>query len=340
MRKRPPSQRNKPTYRTKQQDMRIGLDVMGGDFAPVATIAGAILAQKELTQTDRLVLFGDADIIQNELGKQNCSPDLFDIVHAPQVIEMGDQPTKAFSQKPESSIVLGFRHLKKGHIDAFSSAGNTGAMLVGSMYSVHAVQGVIRPATTALIPKEDGSVGILIDVGTNPDTKPDVLYQFGLIGSIYAESVYNISQPKVGLLNIGEEEEKGNLLTQSAFRLMKDSTNFNFIGNVESRDLFKDTVDVVVCDGFTGNVLLKNMETMYRLIAKRGYASDPFFARFNYENYGGTPILGINSTVVVGHGISNDIAIKNMLLLSKNVYQAQLADKIRHAIGQVIKTED
>jgi len=320
--------------------MKLGLDVMGGDFAPQATIAGAILAQKEVFEGDRIVLFGDEAIIKTELERQNGNVELFDIVHAPEVIGMGDQPTKAFSLKQESSIVLGFKYLKKNKIDAFASAGNTGAMLVGSIYSVNAVPGVIRPATTAIIPKENGSVGVLIDVGTNPDSKPDVLYQFGLIGSIYAANVLNIQNPKVGLLNIGEEEEKGNLLTQAAFRLMKDSTDFNFIGNVESRDMFKNTVDVVVSDGFTGNVLLKNMETMYRLIAKRGYGSDPFFARFNYENYGGTPILGINSTVVVGHGISNDIAIKNMLLLSRNVFHARLADKIRHAIDQVIKTED
>jgi len=320
--------------------MRIGLDVMGGDFAPRETIAGAILALEELCENDRIVLFGDEAIIAEELHSQGSGPALFDIVHAPEVIGMGDQPTKAFTQKPNSSISMGFRDLKKGEIDSFASAGNTGAMLVGSMYSVHAVQGVIRPATTAIIPKEDGRVGVLIDVGTNPDTKPDVLYQFGLIGSIYTQHVFGVENPKVGLLNIGEEEEKGNLLTQSAYRLMKDTSDFNFIGNVESRDLFKDGVDVVVCDGFTGNILLKNMETMYRLIAKRGFANDPFFSRFNYENYGGTPILGINATVLIGHGISNGKAIKNMLLLSKNVHQAGIAEKIRIALDQVISAED
>ncbi|HSV89116.1 MAG TPA: phosphate acyltransferase PlsX [Bacteroidales bacterium] len=320
--------------------MRIGLDVMGGDYAPRETIAGAILAQKELPETDRIVLFGNDKLINDELSKQGSKPELFEIVHAPEVIGMSDQPTKAFTQKPDSSIALGFKHLKKGRIDSFASAGNTGAMLVGSMYSVHAVNGVIRPATTAIIPKENGNVGVLIDVGTNPDTKPDVLYQFGLIGSIYAKNVFGIENPKVGLLNIGEEEEKGNLLTQSAYRLMKDSFDFNFIGNVESRDLFKDSVDVVVCDGFTGNILLKNMETMFRMIAKRGYGDDPYFSRFNYENYGGTPILGINATVLIGHGISNGKAIKNMLLLSKNVYQAGIAEKIRMAIDQVINTDD
>lgn len=307
---------------------------MGGDFAPKATIAGAILAQKELPDTDRIVLIGDEAIIIAELKALGSDPALFDIKHAPEVIGMGESPTKAFAQKPDSGIAKGFRMLKKGSIDSFASAGNTGAMLVGSIYSVNAMQGIIRPATTALIPKEDGRLGVLIDVGTNPDSKPDVMYQFGLLGSIYAKNVYNIENPKVGLLNIGQEEDKGNILTQSAYRLMKDSTDFNFIGNIESRDLFKDKVDVVVCDGFTGNVLLKNMETMFRQIVKRGYGNDPFFARFNYENYGGTPILGINSTVIIGHGISNDKAIKNMLLLSKEVYDARLSDKIREALEQ------
>lgn len=314
--------------------MRIGLDVMGGDFAPEATISGAILAQKEIPESDRIVLIGDENAIKEELTKQGTDPALFDIVHTSEVIGMGESPTKAFAQKPDSSIAKGFRMLKKGKIDSFASAGNTGAMLVGSIYSVNAMQGVIRPATTAIIPKEDGRVGVLIDVGTNPDSKPDVMYQFGLLGAIYAQYVFNIENPKVGLLNIGEEEDKGSLLTQSAFRLMKDSTDFNFIGNVESRDLFKDKVDVVVCDGFTGNIILKNMEAMFRQIVKRGYGSDPFFSRFNYENYGGTPILGINATVVIGHGISNGKAIKNMILLSKEVFEAELADRIRNAIDQ------
>ncbi|MBW6496766.1 MAG: phosphate acyltransferase PlsX [Bacteroidales bacterium] len=314
--------------------MRIGLDVMGGDFAPEATISGAILAQKEISQTDRIVLIGEESAIREELTKQGSDPALFDIVHTPEIIGMGESPTKAFAQKPDSSIAKGFRMLKKGKIDSFASAGNTGAMLVGSIYSVNAMQGVIRPATTAIVPKEDGRVGVLIDVGTNPDSKPDVMYQFGLLGAIYAQYVFNIENPKVGLLNIGEEEDKGSLLTQSAFRLMKDSSDFNFIGNVESRDLFKDKVDVVVCDGFTGNVLLKNMEAMFRQIVKRGYGSDPFFSRFNYENYGGTPILGINATVVIGHGISNGKAIKNMLLLSKEVFEAGLSEKIHDALEQ------
>lgn len=313
--------------------MRIGLDVMGGDFAPDATLSGAALALNELPASDTIVLIGDEELIRQGVEKRGISPSRFDIVHTPEVIEMGESPTRAFSSKPGSSIAKGFRLLKAGKIDAFSSAGNTGAMLVGSIFSVNAVQGIIRPATTAIIPKEDGGVGVLIDVGTNPDSKPDVMYQFGLLGSIYARYVYGIADPRVGLLNIGEEEDKGSLLCQSAFRLMKDTSDFNFVGNVESRDFFKDKVDVIVCDGFTGNIILKNMEAMFRLMMKRGLVDD-FFSRFNYENYGGTPILGINATVLIGHGISNDKAIKNMLLHSKQVFEAGLTEKISDTIDQ------
>lgn len=313
--------------------MRIGLDVMGGDYAPEATLSGALLALKEIPDTDRIVLIGQEQVILDGLKKHGASPDLFDLVHADQVIEMGESPTRAFSSKPHSSIARGFKYLKAGKIDAFSSAGNTGAMLVGSIYSVNALQGVIRPATTAMIPKENGGVGVLIDVGTNPDSKPDVMVQFGLLGSIYARYVYGIENPKVGLLNIGEEEDKGSLLCQSAFRLMKATQDYHFVGNVESRDFFKDKVDVVVCDGFTGNIILKNMEAMFRLMMKRGLVDD-FFARFNYENYGGTPILGVNGTVLIGHGISNDKAIKNMILHSKQVFEAGLSEKIKSAIEQ------
>lgn len=306
---------------------------MGGDYAPEATLAGAVLASRELPASDRIALLGDEEIIGQGLQKLGADASSFDIYHATQVIGMGESPTRAFAQKPDSSISKGFALLKAGKLDAFSSAGNTGAMLVGSIYSINAIQGVIRPATTAMIPKEGGGVGVLIDVGTNPDSKPDVIYQFGLLGSIYARHVYGIQEPRVGLLNIGTEEDKGSLLCQSAYRLMKDSRDFHFAGNVESRDLFRDSVDVFVCDGFTGNILLKNMEAMFRLMMKRGLTDD-FFARFNYENHGGTPILGVNGSVLIGHGISNDKAIKNMLLLSLQVARAGLSDRIREAMEE------
>ncbi len=309
--------------------MRIGLDVMGGDFAPKATIAGAILARHELPQTDQLVLFGDEKTLIDQLKEQGSNPELFQIVHADQVIEMGEHPVKAFQQKQNSSIAKGFRWLQKGKIDAFSSAGNTGAMLVGAIHSVNVLKGIIRPAITSVLPKASGGIGLFVDVGLNPDAKPDVMYQFGLLGSIYAKHVLNIDNPKVGLLNIGEEDEKGNLQTQATFKMMKNNPDYNFIGNVEGRDLFKDTVDVVVCDGFVGNVVLKTIEAMYAQIVKRGYGNDEFFSRFNFENYGGTPILGVNASVIVGHGISNAKTFKNMLILSKEVFESNIPEKIK-----------
>jgi glycerol-3-phosphate acyltransferase PlsX len=310
--------------------MKIGIDIMGGDFAPGATVSGAILAYNELPSDVRLVLIGDKELILAELAKHKADANNFDIVHTTEVIAMGEHPTKAFSHKPNSSLALGFFMLKEGKLDGFASNGNTGAMLVGSMFSVKSVSGVIRPCITSILPKENGGVGLILDVGTNADCKPDVLYQFGVLGSLYAEHVYNIKNPKVALLNIGEEPEKGNLVAQAAHQLMKDSKDFNFVGNVEGRDIFSDHCDVIVCDGFTGNVVLKEAEAFYTLIKKRGF-SDAYFDRFNYENYGGTPVLGINSTVMIGHGISNNIAVKNMLLLTKEVVDAKLTDKIKQA---------
>ena len=303
---------------------------MGGDFAPDATVAGAILAHNELPKDVRLVLIGDKDQISAALLQYGADESNFDIVHSTDIIGMGEHPTKAFSQKPNSSIALGFSLLKEGKIDGFASNGNTGAMLVGSMFSVKAVTGVIRPCIASLLPKENGGTGLILDVGSNADCKPDVLYQFGVLGSIFAESVYGIKNPKVALLNIGEEPEKGNLVAQAAHALMKDSKDFNFVGNVEGRDIFNDHADVIVCDGFTGNVVLKEAEAFYTMIQKRKI-QDEYFDRFNYENYGGTPVIGINSTVMIGHGISNKTAVKNMLLLTKNIIEAKLADKIKTA---------
>ena len=313
--------------------MRIGLDVLGGDFAPKAALHGAIMALKQLPQSDRIVLIGDEEIILTFLKEEKIQPDKFDIVDAPDLIEMDEQPTKALINKPNSSIAVGFRMLKHKEIQAFASAGSSGAMMVGSIYSVNTIQGIIRPSTPAYIPKENGGICVLIDVGTNPDSKPDVMYQFGLLGSLFAENVFHVKNPRVGLLNIGSEEKKGSLTTQSAYQLMKDSKDYNFIGNVEGRELFRDNVDVIVCDGFVGNIVLKMIEAMYRVFLKRGM-KDSYLDRFNYENYGGTPILGINSTVLVGHGISNGIAIRNMIMMSKQIHEAKLSQKIKHALEQ------
>jgi phosphate acyltransferase len=312
--------------------MKIGLDIMGGDFAPKAPVLGAISACKALSPGQKLVLIGDRSLAEPYLAEQDFDPDNFEFVHTTEVIGMAEHPTKAIVQKPNSSIGLGFQLLKEGAIDSFASAGNTGAMLVGAMFSIKTIPGIMRPAIAAVVPQMKGGYGIILDVGANSDCKPDLLCQFGLLGSIFAENVFDIKSPKVGLINIGEEEEKGNLLTQAAYPLMKESNAFNFIGNIESRDLFYDLADVFVCDGFTGNIILKLAETFYDLTLKKGF-KDEFFDRFNYEQYGGSPILGLNSNVLIAHGISTPEAIRNMLVLSRDMIEAKLVDKIKAAVN-------
>lgn len=301
---------------------------MGGDFAPKNCLDGVIMALDSLPSDVKIVLIGDSEKAKNYLKEKNVSDDNFEFVNATEVIEMGEHPTKALAQKPNSSISVGFKLLKENEIHCFASAGNTGAMLVGSMFSVKAVPGVIRPCITSILPKINGGFGIILDVGTNADCKPDVLYQFAILGSIFAKEVYKINNPKVGLLNIGEEPEKGNLVVQATHAMMKDTKDFNFIGNVEGLDVFEDKVDVVVCEGFTGNVLLKTAEAFYSMIKKRN-RSDDYFDKFNYELYGGTPILGINSNVMIAHGKSSPLAFKNLLLLSKDIVKANLNEKIK-----------
>lgn len=313
--------------------MKIGIDILGGDFAPDANIAGAALARKALPQDVRLVLIGDQEQIAVGLNALNEPVDQYDIVHAPDVITMHDHPTRAIPSKPNSSIAVGFDMLAKREIDVFASTGNTGAMLVGSLYKINAIPGVIRPCITSVLPTVDGNNSILLDVGANADCKPDVLYQFAVLGSIYAKSVYGIEKPRIGLLNIGEEETKGNLLTIAVHKLLAESDEINFIGNVEGRDLFTGVADVVVCDGFTGNVVLKQAEGIYTMMRKRGIR-DEYFDRFNYESYGGTPILGVKGNVIIGHGISNDKAVRSMLLHAYEVAKSDLAKNINEAFNQ------
>lgn len=311
--------------------MKIGLDISGGDFAPRANVLGALLALELLPESVSLYLIGKADDINAILEEKDAlNVDRIKVVDAPDTITMEDHPTRAIPQKPHSSIAVGFDLLSKGEINSFASTGNTGAMLVGAIYKVNSIPGIIRPCITSILPKVTGGNSIILDVGSNADCKPDVLYQFAILGSLYAKNVLQIENPKVALLNIGEEESKGNLLTQSAYKIMNDSKDFNFIGNIEGRDLFHGKADVIVCDGFTGNIVLKQAEGIYTLMLERGI-QDSYFDRFNYENYGGTPILGVNSDVIIGHGISNDVAIKNMLIHSYDVAKSGLTNKIKEA---------
>ena len=308
--------------------MNIGLDVMGGDFAPEVTVLGAISAYNLLHHGARLVLIGDAKAIVDICRREKSDPSQFDIVDAPDTIHMSDHPAKTFAQKTNSSIYVGYELLSKGKIDAFASAGSTGAMMVGAMYTVKSIPGILRPGIASPAPRANGGTNVLIDVGLNPDCKPDVLYQYGLLGSLYAEFVYNIPNPRVALLNIGAEAEKGDQLAKAAYPLMAASKDYNFIGNVEGHEIFQDKADVIVCDGFVGNVLLKTAEGFSYIVKQRGIRDD-FFESLNPDNYGGTPVLGINSNVIVGHGASNSTAIKNMILLMQDVVQADLPSKIK-----------
>jgi glycerol-3-phosphate acyltransferase PlsX len=312
--------------------MKIGLDIMGGDYAPKATVLGAIQAYKSLPEDQKIVLIGDKTLSEPYFNEAGFNIDNFEFVHTTEIIGMGEHATKAVIQKPNSSIGLGFKMLKEGAIDSFASAGNTGAMLVGAMFSIKTIPGIIRPAIAAMVPKLKGGYGIILDVGANSDCKPDTILQFGVLGSLFAENILNIENPKVGLMNIGEEEEKGNMLSQAAFTMMRDTNLFNFIGNIEGRDMFNDKADVITCDGFTGNIILKLAETFYILTLKKGF-KDEFFDRFNYEQYGGSPILGVNAPVIIGHGISTPEAISNMILLSRNMIESKLIDKIKAAFN-------
>jgi glycerol-3-phosphate acyltransferase PlsX len=312
--------------------MKIGLDISGGDFAPDVNLDGALLAYNELPKDSRLILIGDESVIRDGLKNRGFTHDFFDIIHAPDVITFHDHPTRAIPKKPNSSIAVGFDLLSNGELSVFASTGNTGAMLVGSMYKLNTIPGIIRPCITSTLPAINGDKTILLDVGSNADCKVDVLYQFAVLGSVYAKTVHGIENPRIALLNIGEEDSKGNLLTIAAHKMLSESDEVNFIGNIEGRDIFTGKADVIVCDGFTGNIELKEAEGIYTLMKQRGI-KDEYFDRFNYENYGGTPILGVKGNVIIGHGISNEIAVKNMILLANEVAVTGLAIKVNEAFN-------
>jgi glycerol-3-phosphate acyltransferase PlsX len=309
--------------------IRLGIDAMGGDFAPIECVKGIRQYAEISSGKQHFVLFGDKEEITKAIDDAGTLSVSYEIVHCTNNIEMSESPTRAIAQKPESSIVQGFKYLCENKIDGFASAGNTGAVLVGAIYTVKNIPGVIRPALVSLIPRSQNKLGLLVDVGANADCKPELLLQFGILGSIYLENIFNVPNPKVALINIGEEEGKGNMLAQAAYPLLKESTQINFIGNIEGRDVFKDHADVMVCDGFTGNIILKMGESFYDLVKSRNI-SDPFFELFNYENFGGTAILGVNAPVFIGHGISNANAFSNMFKLMNTFIEREIIEKFRH----------
>ncbi len=309
--------------------MTIGIDIMGGDFAPLEAIKGIQSYFAETTTPATVVLIGDEEKISTLLPQFPFTPEaIYQIIHAPQIIDMHESPTKALKEKKHSSIAIGFHLLATNKIDAFISAGNTGAMLVGSLYNLKPVEGVLRPTISTIIPKENGDTGLLLDVGLNSDCRPEYLNQFAIMGSIYAQNILGINNPRVALLNIGEEEGKGNLLAQAAYPLLKSNTHINFVGNVEGRDVLLDKADIMVCDGFTGNIILKLAESLFG-ITKRKKIEHEYFDRFNFENYGGTPVLGISKPVIIGHGISHAKAFKNMIALAQQMIEKEVMQKMQ-----------
>ncbi len=315
------------------RNLRIGVDAMGGDYAPEAVVKGAVEALPLLDATSKVVLFGDKEAIERCLEAEGYEGDRIEIVATSEVITMHDHPAKAFQSKPDSSIRKGFEYLKAGKIDGIASAGSTGAMMAGAMFTVGVTEGVIRPAISAAIANVRGGYTLLLDVGLNVDCKPEVLHQYGIMGSIYAKDLWGLENPRVGLLNIGEEESKGNAAAKAAYQMLAAEESINFVGNIEGKDFYLGKADVVVCDGFMGNVLLKLSESL-RYIAKARKIDDEFLDNLNYEIKGGTPALGVGEVVIVGHGSSTVLALRNMVHQTELSIKSGYAEDIRKAFAE------
>lgn len=304
--------------------MRIALDMMGGDYAPEQACLG-VLSFLETTHDCTLILLGDESLIRAGLGDAASK---VKIVPTAEVIDMHEHPVKAMKEKQNSSMVVGFGLLAHGDVDAFISAGNTGVMLVGASHVVKLTEGILRPTIPSPVPQISGNESVLVDVGINADCKPENLNQFAILATVYAREIQGKANPSVGLLNIGEEEGKGNLLAQATYPLLKENKHINFIGNVEGRDLLNDKADIVICEGFTGNVMLKFAESLYDVIQVEQKLNDPFLARFNHKLYGGVPVLGCNKPVVVGHGVSDKVSFEGMLQLARKMILSKICEKI------------
>jgi glycerol-3-phosphate acyltransferase PlsX len=306
--------------------------MLGGDYAPLEAVKGVLRYLEAGGRADRLVLLGDEAVINTLLREHGIPADGLSVVHAPETIDMHEHPTKALKEKRSSSIAIGFGLLATGKIDAIISAGNTGAMLVGAMFSIKPLPGVLRPTIGAYMPRENGSLGFLLDAGINADCKPEHLVQFATLGTLFVKHILGIPDPSVGLVNIGEEEGKGNLLAQAAYPLLKVSPDIRFVGNIEGRDILMDKADVMVCEGFTGNVVLKLAESVYDIVKRRNIRDD-YFDTFNYESYGGVPVLGVEKPVIIGHGISGAEAFHNMILMAERMIDNDLPGRIREAFA-------
>src|SRR5499426_7367 len=327
-------------------DFKIAVDAMGGDHAPAAEIEGAIQAAAQFSIP--IVLVGQEDRIQPVLEKQDTAGLHIEVIHASEVITMDDSAATAARKKKDSSIRVAARLMRDAGISGMVSAGNTGAVMASVKMVLGTLPVVDRPALSTVLPTQKGKPAILLDVGANVDCKPHHLEQFAIMGDIYSRAIFGIRRPRVGLLSIGEEDTKGNELTKEAFKSLKQAP-INFIGNVEGRDIFKGEIDVIVCDGFTGNVALKLSEglietfaTMLRqelektIAAKVGYilaerAFRSFRRRLDYSEYGGAPLLGIKGITIICHGRSNANAIKNAVRVAN--------DFCKHNVNRAIETE-
>jgi len=330
-----------------QSTTRIALDAMGGDHAPAVVIEGAVMAARELGV--EVVLVGRSDEIKAELSRHDSSGLSLSVVHAEEVVEMGEHASDALRRKRQSSIAVGIGLVKQGQASAFVSAGNSGAVMAGALFGLGRIHGIERPAIGSVFPTTTGKC-FLLDIGANADCKPEYLVQFAQMGSAYMERVFGVSNPRVGLLSNGEEETKGNQLVQSAYPLMK-AAPINFIGNIEGKDVSQDAADVVVCDGFTGNVLLKASEgavTSLLDILKAELSSSlvnklaaavlkPAFRRvkkhLDYAEFGGAPLLGVNGVVIIAHGRSNAVAIKNAVRVARQAVDHKLVETIAGSLA-------
>lgn len=332
----------------------IAVDAMGGDKAPVPEVAGAIQAAREYGH--RVLLVGNAHVVERELKSHNSAGDLpIEVVHAADRITMDDHAAKAAKAKKESSMHVCARLVKSGQADGYLSAGNTGACMAIAKMVFGKVPGVDRPALTGVFPTHKGTPVVVVDVGANVDCEPEMLKQFGLMGEIYSRLVLKIDHPRVGLLSIGEEEHKGNALTRDATPLMK-SLSINFIGNVEGRDIFSGHADVIVCDGFVGNVALKVSEGLSEMIRgmlrealaetvtrKIGYALSrsaykDFKKRIDYAEYGGAPLLGVKGVCIICHGRSDANAIKNAIRVAADFASSNMNQRIEEELREFATT--
>jgi phosphate acyltransferase len=312
--------------------MKIGLDIMGGDYAPAEAIKGVQMYFEQVSDsTVHLLLIGNEEAARPYLHLIEPYQGRYTLINSTEVIGMHEHPTKALKEKPGSSIAMGFGMLAKGMSDAFISAGNTGAMLVGAMYTVKAIEGVLRPTIATPIPRLDGKFNCILDVGINADCKPEHLVQFAQLGALYAHNILGVEKPRVGLLNIGEEEGKGNLLAQATYPLLKELPGIDFVGNIEGRDVFSEKAEVIVCEGFVGNVVIKMAESIYDIFKVQKGFNDEFLDTFNFEVYGGTPILGVNKPVMIGHGISHALAFRNIIEVASKLVSTDLCGTIRNS---------